>query len=565
MILSRFTVAVSQVGIEVLLGRSSQFDTRLNQFDTYLGKRVKKISNIRRSIEVGKFLIIPHISFSLTSEAAITHVANDNRSANNSSAGTSVTVSAVGANNLMVVLVSWCCVASVNTSIPTISDNQGNTWIRVGSPKQDGINDWVAVFYAIATNAGTTSVSATAAGNQWVSVSFSEYSGVNTSDPLDGTVNAIPYGKTADSGAFSPNQSGDLIVCITLNDYDTSVPTVGSGFTLLQQYPTGTYVGLGAQYQIYNSLSPVNCTMTYTVNADMPTILAAFKPADNSTGTSGGMRYNSNSLQFHNGSSWQWASRGVAGSSCSTPGSLRWNSTALSMEFCGSSNWQSMKSKSTMAGSGSAGQVRFQNSVLQFHNGNVWTYVTNPLSISCPNGYNDGTYCYLTGEPGESCNTVCVGAGRTCNATGTQAASSSSTTCQDILTALGYTPGTPSGGHMPMVARSRQLAPYATTAAPTRPAAEATVHAAAPARVTSESTGNCLFQPIPYPRLVLNHPPTTRRHSIHLLSNLPEIDTKVMIVFNRIWPPDVLQNRAMGHHLSRVVNKDTQERILGRG
>ncbi|MBS1960685.1 MAG: choice-of-anchor D domain-containing protein [Bdellovibrionales bacterium] len=202
----------------------------------------------------------------------------------NSNLGTSpitMSVLSTGANNLLVVGVSWCCNANGATVTPRVTDNMGNTYVLAGTPVQDGGNDWVAIFYSAGSAAGVTSVSiAKDVGNSmyYLAGVFSEYAGIVAASPLDGYVTAAPNSTVGDSGALTPTQAGDLLVVVADNDSVGSTATAGTGFTLTTP-GMSTVEGQGCYMEdrYYPGVSSVHGTFNFTASYPIPTAMAAFK------------------------------------------------------------------------------------------------------------------------------------------------------------------------------------------------------------------------------------------------------------------------------------------------
>jgi len=77
-------------------------------------------------------------------------------------------------------------------------------------------------------------------------------------------------------------------------------------------------------------------------------------------------------------------------------------------------------------------------------------FVVNGASGSSPpacSGYSYGGRCYYLGALGDSCTTTCTNAGKTCDLTAIRKMNNLSANCSAILTGLGKSPGTPSGGN----------------------------------------------------------------------------------------------------------------------
>jgi len=118
------------------------------------------------------------------------------------------------------------------------------------------------------------------AGSTYLALMFAEFSGAKMISPTDGSVSAVTSSTTlADSGSLTPSQSGDLLIAVSLDDSDTNPGSAGAGFNLITSGygATASAVGLMLEYQVYNSKAPVRGQFSYTVSANLPTTLSAFK------------------------------------------------------------------------------------------------------------------------------------------------------------------------------------------------------------------------------------------------------------------------------------------------
>jgi hypothetical protein len=205
--------------------------------------------------------------------APFVHLSNDVGANNGGSYGSiTLTVTSTGASHLLVVGVDWSALAAP----PTVSDNQGNTYHQVSSTQTDGAGeDYVTLFYSNNSTAGVTSVTVTST-SQFSNAVFSEFSGGNVAYPTDGAaVGAAPTNTTlADSGAFTPSEAGDLLICIAFNYQATVNATPGTGFTGIN-INNSTFI---MEYQVYSSVAAIHGTALFNVSSNDPTVMQAFAP-----------------------------------------------------------------------------------------------------------------------------------------------------------------------------------------------------------------------------------------------------------------------------------------------
>jgi hypothetical protein len=133
--------------------------------------------------------------------------------------------SAEVAGHLNVVVVGW---GDTTSSISSVTDNRGNTYTLAAGPTTNtGLQQ--SIYYAKNIAGGSTTV--TVKFNKAASypdVRILEYSGANTSSPLDGKAAAAGSGTTANSGAVTTTSANELI--FGAGTTGTQFSAAGSGF-----------------------------------------------------------------------------------------------------------------------------------------------------------------------------------------------------------------------------------------------------------------------------------------------------------------------------------------------
>ncbi len=130
------------------------------------------------------------------------------------------------AGNLNVVAVGW---NDTTSTVSSVTDSRGNTYTQAGTTLT-GSGMRQAIYYAKNIAAGSNTV--TVAFNQaaaFVDVRVLEYSGIDTTSPLDVTAGAIGTGGTPSSGAATTTSASELIVGAGMTTSHFS--GAGSGFT----------------------------------------------------------------------------------------------------------------------------------------------------------------------------------------------------------------------------------------------------------------------------------------------------------------------------------------------
>ncbi|MBS0421997.1 MAG: fibronectin type III domain-containing protein [Proteobacteria bacterium] len=181
--------------------------------------------------------------------------------------------SAQGAGDLIVVGMSWGSSASVSS----ITDTKGNTYtLAVGPTSFSGAAS--AVYYA-------KNIAAAAAGANTVTVTFNtstgtpdlrvaEYSGIDTTSPLDVTAVSTGTSATSSSGSATTTNANDLL--IGSNAVLSGTAGAGTGFT---QRQISTQDGNILEDQIVSATGAYSATAPLTSSAAWIMQMAAFKAA----------------------------------------------------------------------------------------------------------------------------------------------------------------------------------------------------------------------------------------------------------------------------------------------
>ncbi len=167
----------------------------------------------------------------LASPASISYVQGNYKDPMSSQ--TSVTVpftAAQIAGDLNVVVVGW---KDSNTSVRQITDSKGNTYVLAVGPTRINGTASQSIYYAkniVSAGAGSNSVTVTfSASARNPDIRILEYSGADTSNPLDVTAANTGSGTSANSGSATTTNPTDLILGADLVQSITSGP--GTGFT----------------------------------------------------------------------------------------------------------------------------------------------------------------------------------------------------------------------------------------------------------------------------------------------------------------------------------------------
>lgn len=226
---------------------------------------------------------------------AFVQAANDGGSGASSSTRP-VTVSAIGTGNFVFGVVTWGSGSSGDLS--SVTDNAAgspNTYTILMAVTDATNGQSAAFFYGYNITGGPTVITANfGASLTYTGISVEEFSGLGTSDPLDGTnyqsqLQASPGTGTdgAQSGASTktPSVDGCLIAggsvnTGAVNDVGASEFDAGTSFTepTNAEHNVGSDISLCSEYWIQTTATAANASFTVAQNTAHYTFMAIFKP-----------------------------------------------------------------------------------------------------------------------------------------------------------------------------------------------------------------------------------------------------------------------------------------------
>ena len=132
----------------------------------------------------------------------------------------------ITAGNLIVVQVDW----SETATFSSISDNQGNTYVQVGNEQRSSsIGVRSRLYYAANVRGGATTITTVVNGSPvYHELYIHEYSGLDTSAPVDAFSVRVTNGQTFSSGSITTTAPNDLLYGIEI---DASVGHASAGWT----------------------------------------------------------------------------------------------------------------------------------------------------------------------------------------------------------------------------------------------------------------------------------------------------------------------------------------------
>ncbi len=168
-----------------------------------------------------------------------------------------------------------------STSVSSVIDTQGNQYVLIGSQTWSPNGFVERLYYAKNIKGGADTATVTLSGSTTLEVFVYEYSGLDTSAPLD--ISATPHtgtSVTGTSGVLATANANDLLFALFHPDNDVTT-AAGSGFT--GRVLLGSI--LLAEDQNVTSTGSYSATMGFSGNADYVGFLVAFKAAASGGGS----------------------------------------------------------------------------------------------------------------------------------------------------------------------------------------------------------------------------------------------------------------------------------------
>jgi hypothetical protein len=126
-----------------------------------------------------------------------------------------------------------------NNTPSSVTDSQNNVFTPIGSQLTSPAGTRSRVYYAKNIKGGADIVTVNLSGKSaWIELYISEYTGVDTVNPIDAQAGASGGAGAVSSGAAMTTTAGDVIYGYCVGDW---VCTAGSGFTTRSNF-TGNLV-----------------------------------------------------------------------------------------------------------------------------------------------------------------------------------------------------------------------------------------------------------------------------------------------------------------------------------
>ena len=201
--------------------------------------------------------VIVTVTNSIASIALAQKASNSTSSAQNLA---TTLPSSVTAGNLIVVSVSgWPNLPALTA----VTDSLGNTYSIAGTVLVSQ-GAYSAIYYAKNVKAGTSTVTfRTVKSGGQISMVVAEFSGVNTTSPLDKTAGAVGSGNTPASGIMIPSLTNELVIGSGTHNGNTTT-RAGAGFTMIA-VPTedsNTHQPLAMEYRLLSGAQQTNAAFS---------------------------------------------------------------------------------------------------------------------------------------------------------------------------------------------------------------------------------------------------------------------------------------------------------------
>jgi glucose/arabinose dehydrogenase len=169
-------------------------------------------------------------------------------------------------------------------SVSSVRDHQSNTYTQVTAAQHANTSyNYAQLYYAKNVTGGTTTVTVTfsiSADN----VGIYEYSGLDTTSPLDQVVSNVGVANTPNGGTLNTTKDNELYFAVGVDDNgNNSSPSAGSGYTL-EDHQDDTL-----HHERFYSEDRISAHGSYQTNfsiaapSDWAVIGASFKPAGTPT------------------------------------------------------------------------------------------------------------------------------------------------------------------------------------------------------------------------------------------------------------------------------------------
>lgn len=174
--------------------------------------------------------------------------------------------------NLVFVGVCWNAVGG--TGITSLSDGT-NTYTQIGTTQTVDANTRIAIFYAKNITGGTLTITFTPAANSFITICGEEYSGLDTSSPLDSSIPNTGTSTSITTTSCAVNNPNSLLVGFFGTNAGGSPSITGTSGTDRQKFTSSAGEPAALEDQTASSAAAV--TWTYGASNAYAAMAASFK------------------------------------------------------------------------------------------------------------------------------------------------------------------------------------------------------------------------------------------------------------------------------------------------
>lgn len=169
---------------------------------------------------------------------------------------------AYNSNNTVGSLLVAICRIGVQPATATVSDSQGNTWVRDDTQTDTAQANDYSFWYAANAKAGANTITFQTSTNGSLRLIIAEYSGVALTSPRDQKLSTKSTGTSAASGAIVPTQPNELVVGWFGTAAGNTITATGA-LTQRDLVPAAPLTRIALHDVIQTSAVSVNATATY--------------------------------------------------------------------------------------------------------------------------------------------------------------------------------------------------------------------------------------------------------------------------------------------------------------
>jgi len=163
-----------------------------------------------------------------------------------------------------------------NSQIFTVSDSSGNTYHQAFRLGLTNSSNTLAFFYAENINGGPDTITVTQTVFGPLRFAILEYSGVATTNSLDGAATAQGSSTSPNSGPLTTSANGDLLLG-TIITQNNNAFTAGSGYTIEESVPASPITKLIAEDQLQSAAGTASARASLSAADNWGAGLAAFR------------------------------------------------------------------------------------------------------------------------------------------------------------------------------------------------------------------------------------------------------------------------------------------------